>query len=232
MFDIFHLTSLEWEAVRLSLLVGLAAVAGSSPFGIFFGWLLARRAFPGKSLLDAFLHLPMVIPPVVTGYILLLLFGRKGVLGRFLYNITGFTFAFNWKGAALASAVIAFPLMVRAIRISMESVDKELEAAARTLGASRVRVFFTITMPLSFTGILAGVVMAFARSLGEFGATITFVSNIPGETRTLPLALYSQLQVPGGEFGAARLCVVALIIAFTSLIFSEYLARRNKKKYD
>ncbi len=232
MTEFFRLSPSEWEAVRLSLFVGLAAVAGSFPFGIFFGWLLARKEFPGKSVLDAILHLPMVIPPVVTGYILLILFGRRGVLGGFLYNAFGFTFAFNWKGAALASAVIAFPLMVRAIRISMESVDRGLESAARTLGASRAKVFFTITIPLSFTGILAGVVMAFARSLGEFGATITFVSNIPGETRTLPLALYSQLQVPGGEFTAARLCMVALVIAFVSMIFSEYLARRNRKKYD
>ncbi|MDR0454261.1 MAG: molybdate ABC transporter permease subunit [Deferribacteraceae bacterium] len=232
MNEFFRLTPSELEAVRLSLLVGFTAVTGSFPFGIFFGWLLARREFPGKSALDALLHLPLVIPPVVTGYILLILFGRRGALGGFLYNIFGFTFAFNWKGAALASAVIAFPLMVRSIRISMESVDRGLESAARTLGAGRVKVFFTITIPLSFTGILAGVVMAFARSLGEFGATITFVSNIPGETRTLPLALYSQLQMPGGEFGAARLCAVALIIAFISMILSEYFARRNRKRYD
>ena len=232
MVEFFRLSPSELEAVRLSLLVGATSGAGSFPFGIFFGWLLARRVFPGKSVLDALLHLPLIIPPVVTGYILLILFGRRGVLGEFLYNIFGFTFAFNWKGAALASAVIAFPLMVRSIRISMESVDRGLESAARTLGAGKMRVFFTITIPLSFTGILAGVVMAFARSLGEFGATITFVSNIPGETRTLPLALYSQLQVPGGELGAARLCAVALIIAFASLILSEYLTRRNRKKYD
>ena len=232
MTDLFSLSPSEWEAVRLSLLVGLAAVIGSFPFGIFFGWLLARKEFPGKSALDSILHLPLVVPPVVTGYILLILFGRKGVLGGFLQNIFGFTFMFNWKGAALASAVVAFPLMVRSIRISMESVDRGLEAAARTLGAGKLRVFFTITIPLSFTGILSGAVIAFARSLGEFGATITFVSNIPGETRTLPLALYSQIQVPGGEFGAARLSVVALIIAFASMIFSEYLARRNRKKYD
>ncbi|MDR2870014.1 MAG: molybdate ABC transporter permease subunit [Deferribacteraceae bacterium] len=228
MFDNF--TPAEWDTIFLSLRVSLAAVVFSLPFGLFFGWLLARKNFPCKTLLDALLHLPMVIPPVVTGYILLILFGRRGVFGSFLDSVFGFTFAFNWKGAALASAVVAFPLMVRAIRLSMEAVSPGLELAARTLGASKIRTFFTITLPLSFSGIVAGLVMAFARSLGEFGSTITFVSNIPGETRTLPLAIYSQLQVPGGELAAARLSIVSLIIAFAALFLSEYLARRKKKQ--
>ena len=225
-----NFTPAEWEAIFLSLKVGLTAVVFSFPFGLFFGWLLARKTFPFKTALDAFLHLPMVVPTVVTGYILLILFGKRGVLGAFLLKTFGFTFAFNWKGAALASAVVAFPLMVRAIRLSMEAVNPGLESAARTLGASKLRTFFTITLPLAFPGILAGLVMAFARSLGEFGSTITFVSNTPGETRTLPLAIYSQLQVPGGELAAARLSIVSLLIAFGALFFSEYLARKKKRQ--
>jgi molybdate transport system permease protein len=206
------------------------AVVGSFPLGIFFGWLLARKNFPGKSAIDALLHLPMVVPPVVTGFLLLILFGKNGVLGAPLEAIFGVSFAFNTKGAALASAVTAFPLMVRAIRISMEGIDRNLESAARTLGAGKLKVFFTITIPLSFSGILGGIVLAFARSLGEFGATITFVSNIPGATRTIPLALYSQLQVPGNEAAAVRLTLVSLAIAFMALIASEYFARRNQRK--
>lgn len=228
MDSLFNLTSEELTAIKLSLLVGVAAVTGSLPFGIFFGWLLAKKNFPGKSVLDAFLHLPMVVPPVVTGYLLLILFGKKGILGKFLIHL-GISFSFNWQGAALASAVVAFPLMVRAIRISMEGVDDGLEAAARTLGAGRLRVFFTISLPLSFSGIIAGIVTAFARSLGEFGATITFASNIPGQTSTLPLAIYSYLQKPGGESAAARLTFVSLAIALFSLILSEYFNRRRKK---
>lgn len=226
----FLLTPAEWEAVKLSLIVGIMAVAGSFPFGVLFGWILARKNFPGKSAMDALLHLPMVVPPVVTGFLLLILFGKNGILGAPLEALFGFSFAFNTKGAALASAVTAFPLMVRAIRISMEGIDRNLEAAARTLGAGRLRVFFTITIPLSFSGILGGIVMAFARSLGEFGATITFVSNIPGVTRTIPLALYSQMQIPGNEAAAIRLTVVSLVIAFMALIASEYFARRNQRK--
>jgi molybdate transport system permease protein len=171
-------------------------------------------------------HLPLVLPPVVMGYILLVLLGRKGVLGAWMYEVFGITFAFNWKGAAIASAVMAFPLLVRAVRLSIEGVDQGLEAAAQTLGASSVRVFFTITVPLTMPGILTGIILAFARSLGEFGATITFVSNIPGETRTLPLALYTLTQVPGGEEGAFRLCVVAIALAMIALISSEVLSRR------
>lgn len=227
--DFFTLSAAELAAVKLSLLVGFWSILGSLPFGIFFGWLLARKDFYGKSFLDGFLHLPLVIPPVVTGFVLLILFGRKGVIGEWLYNVFGFTFAFNWKGAALAGAVVSFPLMVRAIRLSIESVDVGLEQAAKTLGATPIKVFFTITLPLAIPGVIAGVILSFARSLGEFGATITFVSNIEGETRTLPLALYSFLQYPGGEAGAAKLCIISVLIAFAALIASELFAKRAKR---
>jgi molybdate transport system permease protein len=220
------LTALEWEALRLSLWVSFWAVAVSLPFGIFCAWLLARRRFPGRTLVDGLIHLPLVLPPVVVGYALLVLFGRRGVLGLLLHDLFGITFAFTWKGAALASAVMSFPLMVRAIRLSLENVDRGIEAAAATLGAGPIRVFFTITLPLALPGVLAGVILAFARSLSEFGATITFVSNIPGETRTLPLALYALTQVPGGEAAAFRLCLISVAIAFVTLIVSEMLARR------
>ncbi|HXP95668.1 MAG TPA: molybdate ABC transporter permease subunit [Telmatospirillum sp.] len=224
------LTPLEVEALRLSLLVSVWAVATSLPFGILCAWLLARRQFFGKSLFDGLIHLPLVLPPVVVGYALLVSFGRKGIIGGWLYDTLGISFAFNWKGAALASAVIAFPLMVRAIRLSLESVDRGVEAAAATLGAGPVRVFFTITLPLALPGVLAGVILAFARSLSEFGATITFVSNIPGETRTLPLALYGLTQVPSGEAAAFRLCVISVVIALATLIASDALARRIERR--
>ncbi len=224
--ELFSLTPLEAEALRLSLWVSLWAVAGSLPLGILAAWVLARGNFPGKALLDGIIHLPLVLPPVVIGYLLLVLLGRKGMLGAALYNTFGISFAFNWKGAAVASAVVAFPLLVRAIRLSIDSVDQGLEAAARTLGAGPVRVFFTITIPLVVPGILTGVILGFARSLSEFGATITFVSNIPGETRTLPLALYTLTQVPGGDAGALRLCVISVIVAMLALMASEILARR------
>jgi molybdate transport system permease protein len=191
---------------------------------------LARKDFPGKTLLDGLIHLPLVLPPVVIGYVLLILLGRKGLLGEALYNALGISFAFNWKGAAVASAAMAFPLLVRAIRLSVEGVDQGLEAAARTLGAGPARVFFTVTIPLVVPGILTGVILAFARSLGEFGATITFVSNIPGETRTLPLALYTLTQVPGGDAGALRLCVISVIVAMLALMASEILTRRVATK--
>ena len=222
----FQLTALEREALNLSLWVSLWAVIGSLPLGISLAWLLSRKSFPGKTVLDGLLHLPLVLPPVVTGYLLLVTFGRKGVLGAWLYDTLGITFAFNWKGAALASAVVAFPLMVRSIRLSMDAVDRDLEWAARTLGANRFRVFFTITLPLTAPGILTGMILSFARSLSEFGATITFVSNIPGETRTLPLALYTLTQVPDGEQGAMRLCVISVILAMLALILSNFLATR------
>ena len=224
------LTPLETEALRLSLWISVWAVAGSLPIGIMLAWVLARRNFPGKTLLDGLIHLPLVLPPVVIGYMLLVLLGRKGIIGAPLHEAFGISFAFNWKGAALASAVVAFPLLVRAIRLSMESVDQGLEAAARTLGAGPMRVFFTITIPLVVPGIITGIILAFARSLGEFGATITFVSNIPGETRTLPLALYTLTQIPGGDAGALRLCVISVIVAMLALMASEILTRRVASK--
>jgi molybdate transport system permease protein len=228
--ELFSLTPLEAEALRLSLWVSFWAVAVSLPLGILAAWVLARTNFPGKVLLDGLIHLPLVLPPVVIGYVLLILLGRKGLLGEALYSALGVSFAFNWKGAAVASAVMAFPLMVRAIRLSIESVDQGLEAAARTLGAGPAMVFFTITIPLVMPGIVTGVILAFARSLGEFGATITFVSNIPGETRTLPLALYTLTQVPGGDAGALRLCVISAIVAMLALVASEILTRRVASK--
>ena len=224
--DLLHPTQMEMEALRLSLWVAMWAVFGSLPPGIFIAWVLARKHFPGKTLLDGAVHLPLVLPPVVTGYLLLVVMGRKGLLGEWIFELTGLSFAFDWKGAALAAAVMAFPLLVRAVRLSVEAVDQGLEEAARTLGAGPVRVFFTITLPLVIPGILTGAILAFARSLGEFGATITFVSNIPGETRTLPIALYSLIQMPSGETGALRLCIIAIIVSLLALIASEFLARR------
>ena len=216
----------ECEALRLSLVVAGWAVAGSLVPGVAAAFVLARCDFPGKSLADALIHLPLVLPPVVTGYLLLVLLGRRGVLGALLHDLFGVSVAFTWKGAAVASAVMAFPLLVRAVRLSVEAVDRGLEAAARTLGAGPWRVFFTVTLPLALPGVLAGAVLAFARSLGEFGATITFVSNIPGETRTLPLALYTLTQVPGGEAGALRLSVISAGAALCALVGSELLNRR------
>jgi len=220
----------EWQAVMLSLKVSSIAVLFSLPFGILMAWILVRCRFPGKSLLDSLIHLPLVLPPVVVGYLLLTGFGRRGVIGQYLYDWFGFSFAFSWRGAALASAVIAFPLMVRAIRLALEAVDPRLEQAARTLGAGRWRVFFTITLPLTLPGIIVGTVLAFARSLGEFGATITFVSNIPDETRTLPLAMFTLIETPGAEGAAARLCIIAIVLALLSLLISEWLARWGRKR--
>lgn len=204
-------------------------MALSLPFGIFF-WLLVRRTFPGKALLDSILHLPLVLPPVVVGYLLLVAMGRRGFIGSWLYDWFGISFAFSWRGAVLAAAVMSFPLMVRAIRLALEGVDVKLEQAARTLGASRWRVFLTITLPLTLPGIIVGTVLAFARSLGEFGATITFVSNIPGETRTLPSAMYTLIQTPGGGGAAARLCLIAIGLALVSLLISEWLARVSRQR--
>jgi molybdate transport system permease protein len=222
----WHLTTMEWEALGLSLKVSFLAVAVSLPAGIGAAWVLSRYRFPGKGLVDGFIHLPLVLPPVVTGYLLLVLLGRKGIIGGFLYNTFGITLAFTWKGAAVAAAVMAFPLLVRAVRLSADAVDPGLEDAAWTLGAGRMRVFFTITLPLMVPGIITGTILAFARSLGEFGATITFVSNIRGETQTLPLALYSLTQVPDGEAGALRLCIISVALAMTALLLSEWMARR------
>lgn len=220
----------EWQAVLLSLKVSSIAVLFSLPFGILTAWVLVRCRFPGKSLLDSVIHLPLVLPPVVVGYLLLIGLGRRGVIGQYLYDWFGFSFAFSWRGAALASAVIAFPLMVRAIRLALEAVDTRLEQAARTLGAGRWRVFFTITLPLTLPGVIVGTVLAFARSLGEFGATITFVSNIPQETRTLPLAMFTLIETPGAEGAAARLCAIAIALALLSLLMSEWLARWGRKR--
>jgi len=222
----WHLTDVEIEALRLSLWVSGWAVAVSLPIGILVAWVLARLRFPGKNLLDGLVHLPLVLPPVVTGYLLLVLLGRNGLIGAALYKYLGVVLAFNWKGAVLAAAVMSFPLLVRAVRLSLESVDQGLEAAARTLGAGPVRVFFTVTLPLTIPGIITGLILAFARSLGEFGATITFVSNIRGQTQTLPLALYTLTQVPDGEIGAMRLCILSVLIAMAALVCSEILARR------
>jgi molybdate transport system permease protein len=219
-------TPAELGALWLSLWVSAWAVAVSLPVGIFTAWVLARTRFAGKNLLDGLVHLPLVLPPVVIGYLLLVLMGRNGPIGALLERTLGVGVAFDWKGAALAAAVMAFPLMVRAVRLSLEAVDPGLEAAARTLGAGPLRVFWTVTLPLMTPGIITGAIPAFARSLGEFGATITFVSNIPGRTQTLPLALYTLTQVPGGETGAMRLCLLSVVIAMAALIGSELLARR------
>lgn len=223
------LSPLEWEALGLSLKVALWATLVSLPLGLATAWVLARTRFIGHGLVNALVHLPLVLPPVVVGWALLVLFGRNGPVGGWLYDVLGVTIAFTWKGAAIAAAVMAFPLMVRAMRLSLEAIDVGLEAAARTLGASAVRVFFTITLPLMLPGVVTGGVLAFARALGEFGATITFVSNIPGETRTLPLALYSLTQTPDGETGAARLALIAVVVALAALVVSEVLARRIKR---
>jgi len=224
--NFWHLTDVEIEALRLSLWVSGWAAAASLPIGILVAWVLARLHFPGKTLVNGLVHLPLVLPPVVTGYLLLVLVGRNGLIGAALYKYFGFVLAFNWKGAVLAAAVTSFPLLVRSVRLSLESVDQGLEAAARTLGASPLWVFFTVTLPLMVPGIITGLILAFARSLGEFGATITFVSNIRGQTQTLPLALYTLTQVPDGEIGAMRLCVLSVLIAMAALIGSEMMARR------
>ncbi len=226
----FTLTPLEIEALTLSARVAFWAVLVSLPFGIAVAWLLARTRFPGKALVDALVHVPLVVPPVVIGYLLLVLLGRRGAIGAWLWDSFGVTLAFTWQGAAVASAVMGFPLMVRAIRLSLEAVDPRLEAAARTLGARPVGVFFSVTLPLTSSGILAGVILAFARSLGEFGATITFVSSIPGETRTLPIALYGLAQVPGGEAAALRIVVISIALAVAALLASEAAARRLRAR--
>lgn len=215
-----------WEALHLSLLVGVTATALALPLAIWVAWLLARRDFWGKAALNAFVHLPLVLPPVVTGYLLLIAFGRTGPVGRFLEETLGLVFAFRWTGAVLAAIVMGFPLMVRAIRLAIEAVDPKLEEAARTLGAPEWAVFRSVTLPLILPGILAGGVMGFAKAIGEFGATITFVANIPGETQTLPSAIYVLLQVPGGEDAALRLVLWACVLALGAVVLSEWLARR------
>lgn len=224
------LTPLETDALLLSLNVACWAVVCSLPFGILLAWVLSRTEFPGKGLLDGLLHLPLVLPPVVIGYLLLVGLGRNGVIGKALYEWFGISVAFTWKGAVIASAVMAFPLLVRTVRLSLDAVDRRLETAARTLGASPWRVFFTVTLPLSLSGILAGMVLAFARSLGEFGATITFVSNIPGKTQTLPLALYTMTQVPHGETAAMRLCLAAIVLSLAALLAAGRLEKQIARR--
>ncbi len=221
---------MEQEAIALSLRVAILAVIFSLPIAILTAWVLARVSFPGKTIFNAIIHLPLILPPVVVGYLLLVMLGKRGVIGRFLDEEFGLSFSFSWQGAALAAAVMAFPLMVRAIRLSLESVDPGHEAAARTLGANPWRVFFTITLPLTLPGIITGCLLSFARSLGEFGATITFVSNIPGETQTMPLALYSLINTPGGESGASRLVMAAVILSLMALIVSEIMAKRISRR--
>lgn len=227
MAEIF--TAEEWTAIALSLRVAGVAVAASLPLGIAVALLLARGRFPGRTLLSAIVHLPLVMPPVVTGFLLLLAFGRRGPIGAFLDQHFGIVLAFRWTGAALACAVMGFPLMVRVIALSIEAIDQRLEQAAATLGAGRVAVFLTVTLPLALPGILAGIVLSFARALGEFGATITFVSNIPGETQTIPSAIYSLIQTPGGDGAALRLTAMSVLISLGALLISEAIARRARR---
>jgi len=229
---VFEFTPEEIDAIRLSLWVASIGILASLPFGMFVAYALARWRFPGKIFLDALVHMPLVLPPVVTGYILLILFGRKGPIGAWLEQTFGIVFSFRWTGAALAAAVMGFPLMVRAIRLSLEGTDRRLEDASRTLGANRITTFLLVTLPLALPGIIAGLVLSFAKALGEFGATITFVSNIPGETRTLPTAIYTFTQIPGGDAGAFRLAAVAMVIALGALIVSEILARKTAARIE
>ena len=215
-----------WPIIALSIKVSAVAVGAMLPIAFALAWILARWRFPGRMLLDALVYLPLVVPPVVTGWLLLLLFGANGPIGRWLADWFGITLLFRWTGAALAAGIMAMPLMVRAIRLSIEAVDRRLEGAARTLGAGPLRVFLTISLPLSLPGVLAGVILGFARSIGEFGATITFVSDIPGETRTLPIAIYAALQAPGAEAVVTRLAIASILLSLTALLLSEVLARR------
>ncbi|MEZ9337233.1 molybdate ABC transporter permease subunit [Vibrio splendidus] len=225
-----YLSEYEYQALMLSLKVAGFAILWLIPIGIGLAWLLAKKQFVGKSIVESIVHLPLVLPPVVIGYLLLVMMGRQGVIGSWLNDVLGIVFSFSWKGAALACVVVALPLMVRSIRLSLETVDSKLEEAAATLGASPIRVFFTITLPLMIPGIITGTMLSFARSLGEFGATISFVSNIPGETQTIPLAMYTFIETPGAEMEAARLCVISIVIALGSLMLSEWLNKKSAKR--
>ncbi|TPO01991.1 molybdate ABC transporter permease subunit [Mesorhizobium sp. B1-1-5] len=229
---LLDLTPDEWNAVRLSIKVATVAMIASLPPGVLIALLLARGRFWGKTLLNGLVHLPLILPPVVTGYLLLLTFGRRGPAGAFLAEHLGIIFSFRWTGAALACGVMGFPLMVRAIRLSIEAVDRKIEAAAGTLGANPLWVFATITLPLILPGLIAGAILSFAKAMGEFGATITFVSNIPNETQTLPSAIYTFTQVPGGDQGALRLTLISIVISMAALIASEVLARRVGRRMD
>ncbi len=220
----------EWTAIWLSLRVAVVATICALPVAVAVAYLLARKQFPGRQLLNGLVHMPLVLPPVVTGYLLLVLFGQTGPIGGFLNHTFGITLAFRWTGAALAAAIMAFPLMVRAIRLAIEAVDQGLEEAASTLGASRWRIFSTVTLPLILPGVLAGAILGFAKALGEFGATITFVAAIPGQTQTIPSAIYGLLQVPGGEPAVVGLVVVSVILAMGALLISEWLARRMARQ--
>jgi molybdate transport system permease protein len=228
---VLGLSAAEWTAIELTLRIAIVATAFALPFGIAVGWLLARTEFWGKTLLEGLVYLPLVLPPVVTGYLLLISFGRRGPIGAFLADYFGIVFSFRWTGAALSCGVMGFPLMVRPIRLALEAIDRRLEDAAATLGANRVMVFLTITLPLALPGIIGGVVLCFARALGEFGATITFVSNIPGETQTISAAIYTLLQIPDGDAAAGRLVIIAIIIALAALIVSEWFARRAGMRF-
>jgi molybdate transport system permease protein len=223
---VFDISPTEWTAILLSLRVATVATLAATPIAVATAWLLARREFWGKALLDAAIHLPLVLPPVVTGYLLLLTFGRRGAVGAWLAEHLGLVFAFRWTGAALACGIMSFPLLVRPIRLSIEAVDRRLEQAASTLGAAPWQVFLTVTLPLALSGVFAGMVLGFAKALGEFGATITFVSNIPGETQTISSAIYALIQTPDGDTAALRLVVVSVVMAMAALIASEWFARR------
>ena len=226
----FEITPTEWTAIQLSLRVAGVATLVATPLGIALAWLLARREFWGKSLVDALVHLPLVLPPVVTGYLLLLTFGRRGLVGAWLADHLGIVFAFRWTGAALACGVMGFPLMVRAIRLSIEAIDRRLEDAAGTLGANPIWTFALVTLPLALPGVVVGAILCFAKALGEFGATITFVSNIPGETQTISAAIFTYTQVPGGDANAWRLTAVAIVIALAALIVSEIVQRQASRR--
>jgi molybdate transport system permease protein len=223
---VFDISPTEWTAILLSLRVATVATLVATPIAVAVAWLLARREFWGKALLDAAIHLPLVLPPVVTGYLLLLTFGRRGVVGAWLAEHLGLVFAFRWTGAALACGIMSFPLLVRPIRLSIEAIDRRLEQAAATLGAAPWQVFLTVTLPLALSGVLAGMVLGFAKALGEFGATITFVSNIPGETQTISSAIYALIQTPDGDAAAMRLVVISVLLAMAALVASEWFARR------
>ncbi|AAP96573.1 molybdenum ABC transporter, permease protein [[Haemophilus] ducreyi 35000HP] len=227
--SMFNFTPQELDAIILSLKVASIAVLFSLPFAIAIAWLLSRKDFYGKNILNGIIHLPLVLPPVVIGYLLLILMAKKGIIGQVLWQWFGFSFSFSWRGAVLASMVMAFPLMVRSIRLTIDNIDPKLEQAARTLGASPLKVFWTITLPLSWSGIIAGAVLGFARSLGEFGATITFVSNIPNQTQTIPAALFTFIEIPNNELAATRLCMVAIAISLFALFTSEWLAQKQKR---
>ena len=226
MIDCFTYSAAEWSAIRLSLWVALICSLTILPLAVLVGWFLARKNFWGKSFVEGILHLPLVLPPITTGYLLLLLLGNNGIIGRFLLNVFGIQLAFSFHAAVIAAFVVSFPLVTRSVRLSIELVDTKLEQAARTLGASNTRVFFSITLPLALPGVISGFVLAFARSLGEFGATISFAGNIEGETQTLPLAIFSQMQIPGQENATLRLVLVSVLLSLLAMIFAEYLNKR------